>query len=51
MGPLAESSLIGVWLEQRSLAERAATNQTDEESTLCSVGSAQPLQRAGQHGS
>jgi len=30
-GPrFAESSLIGVWLEQRSLAERATTNQTDE---------------------
>src|SRR5436309_14763259 len=28
MGPLAESSLIGVWFRWRSLAGRAATNQT-----------------------
>src|SRR4029077_10568178 len=50
---LAESSLIAVWLEQRSLAKRTATNQLHEnkDSSLCRVGSAQPLQRAGQYGS
>jgi transcriptional regulator with XRE-family HTH domain len=37
-------------LEQRSLAERAATNQTDEDSNLCSVGSAQPPELARQIG-
>src|SRR4029077_12326941 len=53
LSELAESSLIAVWLEQRSLGKRTATNQLHEnkDSSLCRVGSAQPLQRAGQYGS